>query len=151
RKVFAKFGFGLRLQTVLISQIYPLSNYLDADGKPEVITRRGRKSGKPTKRYLSPRRFMRSLGVAPGKEASKDKDLDRVGGSDLCRIVLWQWVKTRVEPKRSRPKNFIGQLLGDILDDEKSSGCPIKLVRTRVAARAVRLLFKLLVSQLKTD
>jgi hypothetical protein len=149
--VFAKFGFGLRLQTVLISQIYPLSNYLDADGKPEVITRRGRKSGKPTKRYLSERRFMGSLGVAPGKEASGDKELDRVGGSDLCRIALWQWVFTRIEPKRTRFLNDIGKQLGDILDDQKSSGCPIKLVRTRVAARAVRLLFKLLVSQLKTD
>lgn len=151
RKTFACFGFGLRLQAVLISQIYPLSNYLDADGNPEVIIRRGRKSGKPTKRYLSERRFMRSLGVAPGKDASGDKELDRVGGSDLCRIALWQWVFTRIEVKRSRPKNEIGEHLGKIFDAEKASNRPIKLVRTRVAARAVRLLFKRLVAALKSD
>lgn len=151
RKVFAEFGFGLRLQAVLISQIYPLSNYLDKTGKPEVITRRGRKSGKPTKRYLSERRFMRSLGVAPGKEASGDKELDRVGGSDLCRIALWQWIFTRIEPKRSRLKNQIGEQLGDLLDSEKLVKRPIKLVRTRIAAKAARLLFKYLVRALKTD
>ena len=151
RKEFAEFGFGLRLQSVLLSQIYPLENYFDASGKPEVIKRRGRKSGKPTKRYLSERRFMRSLGVAPGKEASGDKDLDRVGGSDLCRLALWQWVFTRIEVKRSRPKNDIGKQLGEMMDAEKSVGRPIKLVRTRVAARAVRLLFKRLVFELKND
>ena len=151
RKVFAQFGFGLRLQAVLISQIYPLANYFDESGFPEVITRRGRKSGKPTKRYLSERRFMRSLGVAPGKEASGDKELDRVGGSDLCRIALWQWVFTRIEVKRSRPKNEIGEQLGQMLDSEKSSGRPIKLVRTRIAAKSVRLLFKHLVRALKNN
>jgi transposase len=150
RKVFAEFGFGLRLQSVLLSQIYPLSNYFDKNGNPEVIERRGRKSGKPTKRYLSERRFMRSLGVAPGKDASGDKELDRVGGSDLCRIALWQWVFTRIEPKRSRPKNDIGKQLGEMMDAEKSAGRPIKLVRTRVAARAVRLLFKRLVWALRS-
>lgn len=146
RKVFAQFGFGLRLQSVLISQLYPLENYLGNDGLPEIITRRGRKSGKPTKRYLSERRFMRSLGVAPGKEASGDQELDRVGGSDLCRIALWQWVFTRIEVKRSRPNNEIGEQLGDLLDEEKSKGRPIKLVRTRLAAKAAKLLFKRLVS-----
>ena len=151
RKVFAEFGFGLRLQSVLISQIYPLENYLDASGKPEVIERRGRKSGKPTKRYLSERRFMRSLGVAPGKDASGDKELDRVGGSDLCRIALWQWVFTRIEVKRSRPKNEIGKQLGEMMDAEKSCGRPIRLVRTRVAAKAARLLFKRLVWALKSN
>jgi transposase len=151
RKVFSIFGFGLGLQAILISQIYPLSNYLDKDGKPEIIVRRGRKSGKPTKRYLSERRFMRSLGVAPGKDASGDKELDRVGGSDLCRISLWQWVFTRIEPKRSRPKTDIGKQLGETIDAEKLAGRPIKLVRTRVAARAVRLLFKQLVQALKFD
>jgi hypothetical protein len=151
RKVFARFGFGLRVQSILISQIYPLSNYLDKSGKPEVLIRKGRKSGKPTKHRLSLRRFMKALGVAPGKDASGDRDLDRVGGSDLCRLALWQWVFTRIEPRRSRPANEIGKRLGEIIDAEKSTGRPIKLVRTRVAARAVRLLFKELIQALKSD
>jgi hypothetical protein len=36
RTVFKKFGFGLRMQSVIISQIYPIEGFLDADGKPEV-------------------------------------------------------------------------------------------------------------------
>ncbi|MFB2979653.1 hypothetical protein [Microseira sp. BLCC-F43] len=94
---------------------------------------------------------MGSLGVAPLKEASGDKELDRVGGEDLCRIALWQWVFTRIEVKRARPKNDIGEQLGNLLDAEKSVGRPIKLVRTRVAALAARLLFKRLVFELKND
>ncbi|GET44025.1 hypothetical protein MicvaDRAFT_1744 [Microseira wollei NIES-4236] len=94
---------------------------------------------------------MRSLGVAPGKEASGDQDLDRVGGSDLCPMALWQWVFTRIEPKLTRPKNNIGEGLGHVLDAEKFSGRPIKLVRTKLAALATRLLFKLLVLGLKSD
>nr|WP_232224114.1 hypothetical protein [Mastigocladopsis repens] len=64
------------------------------------------------------------------------------GGSDLCRKSFWQWVFTRIEPQRSRLKNEIGEILGKQLDDEKASGRPIKLVRMRVAAHAVRLLFR---------
>ncbi len=144
RKVFAQFGFGMRLEAILISQIYPLANYL-VDGKPEVIIRRGRKSGKPTKRYLSQRRFQKALGVAPGKEASGDKELDRVGGSDICRIALWQWVFTRIEPRRCRLPNPIGERLGEMIDREKANKRPIKLVRSRVSALASKLLFKELV------
>ena len=31
RKVFARFGFGQRVEAILLSQIYPLENYLNAD------------------------------------------------------------------------------------------------------------------------
>ncbi len=52
RKVFACFGFGQRVEAIWLSQIYPLENYLNADGRPEVRIKKGRKSGKPTKRHL---------------------------------------------------------------------------------------------------
>lgn len=146
RKVFADFGFGVRLQAMLLSQIYPLENYFGADGKPEVKVQRGRKSGKPTKRYLSLRRFQKTLGVAPSQESSGDVCKSKVvGGSDLCRKALWQWVFTRIEPKRTRLKNEIGEKLGEFLDVEKVAGKPIRLVRSRTAARAAKLLFKELV------
>jgi hypothetical protein len=64
RKVFARFGFGQRIEALLLSQIYPLQNYL-ANGEPEIKICNGRRSGKPTKRYLSLRRFMKALGCAP--------------------------------------------------------------------------------------
>jgi len=143
--VFAKFGFGDRLRAVLISQIYPLENYL-CDGKPDVKIRKGRKSGKPTKRYLSLRRFQKALGVAPSLESSGDSHRSKiVGGSDLCRKALWQWIFTRIEPHRSRLKNEIGVALGQQLDQEKADGRPVHLVRSRIAAKATKLLFKELV------
>jgi transposase len=152
RRVFGKFGFGDRLQAILISQIYPLENYFGEDGKPEVKIRKGRRSGKPTKHHLSLRRFQKALGVAPSLEASGDvRRVKIVGGSDLCRAALWQWVFTRLEPKHCRLKNSVGQQLGEYLDNQKTAGHPVKLVRMRVAAKAVKLLFKQLAIDLTKD
>ncbi len=149
RKVFARFGFGRRVEALLLSQIYPFENYLAADGKPEIKIRKGRNSGKPTKRYLSLRRFMKALGYAPSQESSGDLQKSRiVGGSDLCRKALWQWIFTRIEPQQRRLANDIGDRLGTIMDVEKLSGRPVRLVRSRVAAKAVKLLFKELVREL---
>ena len=149
RQVFAHFGFGERLKALLISQIYPFENYLDAEGKPEVKIRKGRKSGKPTKRLLSLRRFQKSLGVAPSMEASGDIHKAKVvGGSDLCLMGLWQWINIRTQPLHNRLNNEIGELLGKELDQEKANGRPVRLVRSRICAKAARLLFKELVKEL---
>ncbi|MBD0311021.1 MAG: IS110 family transposase, partial [Microcoleus sp. T1-bin1] len=152
RKVFARFGFGQRIEALLLSQIYPLQNYLAADGTPEVKIAQGRKSGKATKRYLSLRRFMKALGCAPSQECSGDINRSKVsGGSDLCRKALWQWIFTRIEPKQRRLANDIGCHLGEMIDAEKASGRPVKLARSRVAAKAVKLLFKELVRAIAQD
>ena len=149
RRVFDRFGFGTRIEAIILSQIYPLENYLDECGKPLVIFRKGRNSGKTTKRYLSRRRFEKALGIAPTEESSGDKKSKQiVGGSDLCRIALWQWIFVRLEVCRNRPKNKIGQSLGMAVDREKATGKPIRLVRMRIAAKAVRLLFKELVKEI---
>jgi transposase len=149
RRVFKQFGFGNRVQSIILSQIYPFENYLQ-DGRAIVKIRKGRKSGKPTKRYLSLRRFMKALGVAPTENSSGDKtSRSVVGGSDLCRRSLWQWVFTRVEPCKSRGTNPILLELGKELDEYKAMGRPIKLARITIAAKAVKLLFKqLLLTQL---
>lgn len=150
-QVFTNFGFGIRLQAMILSQIYPIESYFGDDGKPEVKVQRGRKSGKPTKRYLSMRRFQKALGLAPTQESSGDSSKTKiVGGSDLCRKAFWQWVFTRIEPKRTRLKNEIGEKLGEFLDAEKVAGKPIRLVRSRVSARAAKLLFKELVKAIAT-
>lgn len=149
RKVFARFGFGRRVEALLLSQIYPFENYLATDGKPDIKIRKGRRSGKPTKRHLSLRRFCKALGYAPSQESSGDLQKSKiVGGSDLCRKALWQWIFTRIEPVRARMANDIGDRLGKIMDAEKASGRPVRLVRSRVAAKAVKLLFKELVQEL---
>jgi hypothetical protein len=85
-------------------------------------------------------------------EASGDKRKTKVvGGSDLCRKALWQWVYTRLEPKQCRSKNEITQSLGERLLIEKASGRPIKLVRMKIAAIGARLLFRELVKVLSVD
>uniref|UniRef100_UPI001177C476 IS110 family transposase n=1 Tax=Calothrix rhizosoleniae TaxID=888997 RepID=UPI001177C476 len=68
-QAFDLFGFGLRLRCIILSQIFPLNDFLK-DGQPEIKQLRGRKSGKPTKRHLSLRRFQKALGVAPSQESS---------------------------------------------------------------------------------
>ena len=128
---------------MILSQIYPIENYLTPEGKPHVIYRLGRNSGKTTKRYLSRRRFEKALGVVPTEDSSGDKESKKiVGGSDLCRLSLWQWIFCRLEIRRNRPKTKIGQYLGQVTDKEKATGKHIRVVRMRIAAKAARLLFK---------
>ena len=151
RKVFARFGFGERTEALILSQIYPLENYLGADGKPEIRVAKGRISGKPTKRHLSRRRFQKALGVAPTREDSGDKKKSKKSGSSLIRMALWQWVFTRIEPKKNRVKNALGTALGEIFDLEKDGSRPIRLIRSRIASRATDWLFAELVKELVTS
>jgi hypothetical protein len=70
--------------------------------------------------------------------------------SALCRMALWQWVFTRIEVMRMRPKNDIGKKLGEMLDYEKVHK-PVKLARSRVAAKAATMLFKELVASIHAE
>jgi hypothetical protein len=36
-------------------------------------------------------------------------------------MALWQWLFTRIEPKKSRVKSAIGKQLGELLDVEKKT------------------------------
>jgi len=72
RRVMSEFGFGDRIQALLIAQIYPLQNYL-IDGSPEVVwTRSKLHPEKKTKKRLSECRFIKALGLAPSRENSGD-------------------------------------------------------------------------------
>ncbi len=146
-KVFAKFNFGIRLQAWLVSQVFPFSNFLE-NNQPVVIERRGRVSGKSTKRHLSLRKFQKTLGVAPSMESSGDVHRQKVtDGSSICRKALWQWVFTTIEPRAARPRNEMGQTLGDYLDIQKTLKTPVQLARSRTAVKAVKLLFNELVRE----
>ncbi|NET87933.1 MAG: IS110 family transposase [Kamptonema sp. SIO1D9] len=151
RQVFQQqFGFGIRTEAIILSQIYPLENFLAEDGQPEVRIRPGRESGKPTKRHISRRKFEKALGVAPAESSSGDRVTKRTaGGSELCRKAMWRWLFTRIEVKRNRPKNHIGQRLGEKLDREKQQKRPIKLIRSRCCGEAARILFYELVKCLQ--
>jgi hypothetical protein len=73
-------------------------------------------------------------------------------------MALWQWVFTRIEVVRSsasalalsHPKNDIGKKLGEMLDYEKAHK-PVKLARSRLAAKAAAMLFKELVASIDAD
>jgi hypothetical protein len=150
-RVFNRFGFGSRVSAMILSQIYPIENFLTTQGKPLTIYRRGRFSPnrKYTKRYLSRRRFEKALGVAPTEDSSGDVTSKKiVGGSDLCRIALWQWIFTRLEVKRNRPKTVVSQKLGFMTDKLKASGQPVRLIRMKIASHTARLLFTELVKEL---
>jgi hypothetical protein len=148
-QVFQEFGFGFRLSAILIAYIYPIDNFL-IDGKPEVKFHLGRKSKKPTKRYLSLRRFQKTLGLAPSLEASGDKKgIKTSDGSRLCRKAMWQWVFSSLEPEKRRLDNPTVKALCECLDTEKANGKPIRLVRSRVAVKAAKLLFSKLVDATK--
>lgn len=143
RQVFAQFGFGERVEALLLTQIYPIENYL-LDGRPEIKVRRGRNSGKPTAKHLSLRRFKKALGVAPIREESGDKKATKKGGSQLARTALWQWIFTRVEPRNRYPKTPTGVYIKQLYDGYRQSN-PTKLARSKTAAKAVELLFRKLV------
>lgn len=149
RKVFAQFGFGERTEALLLSQIYPLENYLK-DGKPEIIISRAKASLKNshTKKHISLRKFQKALGCAPQREESGDSRKTKKAGSALCRTALWQWMFTRFEVRKCRPKSAIAKILLEFFLNEKDHK-PIKLARARTAARASQLLFKALVEELK--
>ena len=72
----------------------------------------------------------------------------RLLGVAICVGKLCGSGFTRIEPRRCRLANDIGDRLGEIIDAEKLSGRPVRLVRSRVAAKAVKLLFKELVQEL---
>lgn len=149
RKVFARFGFGLRTQALILSQIFPIENFFGENGKPEMIVTKGRNSKKPTKKRRSEARFMKCLGVAPTRQWSGDEQKKAYqSGSDICRVALWQWIFTRIEPQRARLQNPTVDKLSAYFLEAKNQKQPIRLVRSRLAAKTVRALWRELVAEI---
>jgi transposase len=153
RKVFARFGFGTRTQGIILSQVFPIQNFFGENNKPEVVkTRtRGRNSSskKATTKRRSEARFMKSLGVAPTRQWSGDeRKKASQSGSDVCRRALWQWIFTRIEPQKNRPNNSTVEKLITYFVEAKSQKQPLKLVRSRLAAKTARALWRELVSEI---
>jgi len=97
RKIMSRFGIGDRIQALLISQVYPIT------------------------KFESLGRFKRRLGMAKDEFSSGDKESMNTGaGSQLCRSQLYLWVLDSIAPVHARPKNEIGQKLGEFYDRRKS-------------------------------
>ncbi len=149
RKVFARFGFGVRTQGIILSQIFPIQSFFGSENKPEVVKTKGRNSKKVTTKRRSEARFMKSLGVAPVRQWSGDeKRKTSQSGSDVCRKALWQWIFTRIEPQKNRPNNPAIDKLINYFVEAKNQKQPIKLVRSRLAAKAARALWRELVAEI---
>ncbi|WP_055077223.1 hypothetical protein [Pseudanabaena sp. 'Roaring Creek'] len=147
-KVFDKFGMGQRVRSYLLGTIFPLETYLDQNRKPIVELVRNKKGMGKSKRYRSLAAFKLALGHGLVEDSSGKSEKWIVGGSNLCRLALFQWEYTTIEPKRSRPNNDICKALGDFRDKLKANGVPIKLVRSRVITKAVEMLFRLLAKEI---
>lgn len=144
RRVFQEFGFGQRVEALLLTQIYPLADFLGIDGRP-IVERTGQNR---SPKYRSLARFKNSLGLALVEQSSGDKERHAVGGAALARKSLWQWAYTRIEPARSRVDTAVGAHLGRYIDEAKTSGVPARLARSRTCVRASRLLFDRLVAEI---
>jgi Transposase len=141
REAFDLYGFGEKLEAIIISQVFPLDNYL-VDGKAHVLNTRSRTNPeKKTRKHISERKFLKALGMAPQREWSGDSKKSYLSGSQLCRTALWQWIFTRLEVKKGRLNNPRFLILSSEFDRLKETSTPIKLVRSKVAAKAVKMLF----------
>lgn len=141
RKVLKKYGFGERAQAMIISQIYPLENFLDEHKQPIVLISKGKKSNTMTAKHISLRKVAKMLGVAPTREQSgKSKDVTKKAGSQLCRNAFWLWLFSRIEPTKSRLKNQKGEEIIEIFTGYKATK-PIKLARAKTIGKVVNRLF----------
>lgn len=150
RRVLNAFRIPPKSQAILISQIYPLSDFLDPSGAPIVRRSKGKKSKTKTKKHLSRRRFEKAIGCAPRERSSgkKESKSQRVG-SALCRKHLWLWVlslEKKQHPLKLSDPDAIA--IRERLNSLKSAGVPAPLARGRVAGDAARKLFYRLVKEL---
>lgn len=159
--VFDRFKFGRRVRAMILSHIYPLEQFLLANHK-EHIEYVDNSNGKRSKRLRSLAAFKLALGCGLIEDSSGKSEGWVSGGSKLCRIALWQWIFTVIEPKggkdknghfrsAKRPDNHIGKSLGSKMDKAKESKAPIKLTRSRIAAKAAEMLFYELLEELRTN
>jgi transposase len=151
REVMSRYGMGERAQAVLISQIYPIENFLSDDGKPIVEVSKGKRSGKNTAKHLSRRRVSKMFGTAPTREQSgKSPTATKKAGSEACRQALWLWHFSRIESSRSRLKTELGDKLYNRFADLKSKN-PIKLARSKAIGKVANDLFYDLVESVNSD
>lgn len=146
-KVFIAFGFGDRTRAILISQIHPFSDYLGDDDKPIINISRGKYSHKPTKKHRSRRRFEKALGCAPTRAQSGTSDTRKViGGSSLCRRLLWFWVFGQAGVAKIRIKNPVLEAVWLWQQHPKRRAKPSKLLKMNTCSHLARLLFKALIA-----
>jgi Transposase len=105
RQVMKKYYLPPIAQAIIISQYYPLSNFLGEDGNEILQLAGSRRTNTKTLKPVSLRRFRKAIGVAPVREASgKSPTKTKKAGSRLCRCQLWLWLFGTFERKNSKIK-----------------------------------------------
>jgi hypothetical protein len=143
RQVMKRYYLPDITQAILISQYYPLSNFLGEDGNEITQLAGSRRTETKTLKPVSLRRFRKALGVAPVREASgKSPTKTRKAGSRLCRSQLWMWSMSAFERNKSKVKSAT-PLMQDLdtlwlkIRDRKH----IKVARSTFHSKVVERLF----------
>lgn len=148
RAVMKNYHLSPIAQAVLISQYYPLSNFLGEDGNEIIQTARSRKTQTIAHKPVSLRRFRKALGIAPVREASgKSPTKTKKAGSKISRTHLWLWGFGTFE-KRNKIKTSTPLMceLNDLwlsLKEKKH----IKVARSTFHSKVVERLFYDLLEQ----
>jgi hypothetical protein len=134
-------------QAIIISQYYPLDNFLGCDGEPIVQLAGSRRTETKSLKPISLRRFRKALGVAPVRESSGSSPTKtKKAGSKLCRCQLWLWSLRTFERKQSKLKT-ITPLMTDLntLWESIRGTKHIKVARSTFASKVVEQIFNDLV------
>jgi hypothetical protein len=157
--VFDRFRMSRTVRAMLLSHLYPLQQFLLADLR-EHIEYVENVRGKRSKRRRSLSAFKLALGCGLVEDSSGKSEKWVAGGSKLCRISLWQWIRVTIEinggtnkngvtKKSSRPVGHIGEILGKKYDTCKAGGVPYRRLMSKVANRTAELLFDELLAELR--
>jgi transposase len=143
RQVMKKYYLSPIAQAVLISQYYPLENFLGEDGAEIIQHARSRKTGKVSRKQVSLRRFRKALGVAPVREASgKSATVTKKSGSKICRSQLWLWsfgtFERNTKIKTATPHM---QRLNDLWVRIRADKKGVKIARSTFHSKFVERLF----------
>ena len=143
RSVMRKYHLSPIAQAVIISQYYPLANFLGEDGCEIIQIARSRKTKTTTRKQVSLRKFRKTLGVAPVREQSgKSPTKTKKAGSSLCRSQLWLWSFGTFE-KNTKIKTATPHMreLNQLWIKIRASNKHIKIARSTFHSKVVERLF----------
>jgi hypothetical protein len=143
RMVMEKYYLPKTAQAIIISQYYPLTNFLGEDGNEIIQISRSRRTGTHTKKPVSLRRFRKAIGVAPVREASgKSPTKTKKAGSRLCRCQLWLWLFGTFERNSSKIKSATPAMCElDALWQHIRAKKHIKVARSTFMSKFIERLF----------
>jgi hypothetical protein len=144
RAVMKRYFLADIAQAIIISQYYPLDNFLSEDGKEILQLAGSRRTDTKTLKPVSLRRFRKALGVAPVRESSGSSVVKtKKAGSSLCRSQLWLWSFGTFERKHGKAKSATVQMreLTELWLKIHSDTKHIKLTRSTFASKFVERLF----------